>query len=365
MANEPAPADILLRLSLVAGFTARHLAILGRERSQADPEEALSRADRGILRTGLRAIDSREAAAEEDLRLRCGRAGVEILPIGSDGYPGLLASVPDAPLVLYRKGGSAAGTDTVALVGSRAATGAGREFARLLAADLALAGLTVVSGMARGIDTAAHEGALREGGSTIAVLGCGADILYPPESGKLRDRIQAQGALLSELPPGTPPLSRHFPMRNRLISGMSRGVVVVEAPGRSGALITARTALDQGREVMAVPGSPLFPHTEGSNRLLREGAIPVTGADDVLQALGWAGERRPENRDAAAVERERRILGYCRKKRHVNEISAGLGIPVPELFPILLDLELRKLLERRGGDYYKKTSVPGGTPAES
>lgn len=365
MATDPAPADILLRLSLVAGFTARHLAILGRMRSQADPEDALSRGDREILRAGMLALDSRDDDAPGNLRRRCGKAGVEILPIGSDGYPTLLASVPDAPLVLYRKGSPAAGTDTVALVGSRAATEAGREFARLLAADLALAGLTVVSGMARGIDTAAHEGALREGGSTIAVLGCGADILYPPESGRLRDRIQAQGALLSELSPGTPPLSRHFPMRNRLISGMSRGVVVIEAPARSGALITARTALDQGREVMAVPGSPLFPHTEGSNRLLREGATPVTGADDVLQALGWAGRSRTENRDAAAAERERRILGYCRKRRHVNEISEGLCIPVHELFPILLDLELRKLLERRGGDYYKKTSVPGGTPADS
>jgi len=145
---------------------------------------------------------------------------------------------------------------------------------------------------------------------------------------------------------------------------MALGVVVVEAPARSGALITARTALEQGREVMAVPGSPLFPHTAGSNRLLREGATPVTGAEEVLQAIGRSGGSAPGNRPASGKQ-EQRILRFLRRWRHVNEIAGGLGILVPDLFPLLLDLEFRKLLERRRGDYYKKTSVPGDEPAGS
>lgn len=310
---------------------------------------ALSRADRGILRGGMEAIDSpkiRDRA--EQVRERCRKAGIRILALGSREYPEPLTRIADAPLVLYGSGAAAGSSEAVALVGSRAATEAGREFAGLLAADLASAGMTVVSGMARGIDTAAHEGALRGGGRTVAVLGCGVDILYPPESRRLRGRILEQGGLVSEFPPGTPPLRHHFPMRNRLISGLARGVVVVEAPERSGALITARTALEQGREVMAVPGSPLYPHTAGSNRLLREGATPVTGAEEVLQAVG------------RSVGGDGELLRFLSRWRHVDEISARFGIPIPELFPRLLDLELRKLLERRRGDYYKHTSVSGG-----
>jgi DNA processing protein len=204
--------------------------------------------------------------------------------------------------------------------------------------------------MARGIDAAAHEGAMQGGGKTVAVLGCGVDVVYPPEAGRLRARILEQGALLSEYPPGSLPLPRHFPARNRIISGISRGVVVVEAPSRSGALITARLALDQGREVMAVPGNPLFPHTAGSNRLIREGAEPVTGAEDVIAALGWTCRRTSEE------SRERRILEFLSKPRHVGEISDALDIPPQELLPALLEMEFRKLLERRAGDYYKKMS---------
>jgi DNA processing protein len=240
----------------------------------------------------------------------------------------------------------------VAIVGSRAPTPPGKEFAGELASDLAAAGWTVVSGMARGIDASAHEGALRGSGKTIAVLGCGVDVVYPPEAGRLRARILEQGALLSEYSPGSLPLPRRFPARNRIISGISRGVVVVEAPSRSGALITARMALDQGREVMAVPGSPLYPHTAGSNRLIREGAAPVTGAADVIDALGWL------RRGADEESRESRILTFLSEPRHVGEIAEALGIPAPELLPCLLEMEFGKLLERRAGDYYKKMSDP-------
>lgn len=357
MSSTPGPIDVLLRLSLVPGFTLRHLAAFRGEISAEDPQEPLSRGDQNILVRGMAAIESRGPGEATDRVLEdCDRAGIRVLPFGSDGYPEILGRIADAPLVLYWKGDGNPTADSVALVGSRAATEAGREFARLLAADLAFAGMAVVSGMARGIDTSAHEGALRGGGETIAVLGCGVDILYPPESRGLRDRILERGGLVSEFPPGTLPLRHHFPMRNRLISGMSWGVIVVEAPARSGALITAQAALEQGREVMAVPGSPLFPHTAGSNRLLREGATPVTGAEEVLQAIGRRGGSAPGNR-------EQRILRFLRRWRHVDQISVGLGIPVPDLFPMLLDLEFRKLLERRTGDYYKKASVPRDEPA--
>ena len=367
MPCEKTPADILLKLSFVEGFTARHLASLAaaRESSAARPVEG-GPAGHSLLRRGIEAVGSRENEEKaHEVRQACTRAGVRIVPLGSEGYPALLAGIPDAPLVLYWLGSGIACEGTVAVVGSRAPTDAGREFARGLAADLSLRGITVVSGMARGIDAAAHEGALEAEGKTVAVLGCGVDVLYPPEAGRLREKILIRGALVSEFPPGTQPLPWRFPARNRLISGMSRAVVVAEAPAKSGALITAGFALEQGREVMAVPGSPWFPHTGGSNRLLQEGAAVVTGADDVLFALGWTdGSRRssparPIEEAEGEGDLERRILRFLSVERHVNDIARSLNLPVQELLPRLLDLEFRKLLERRRGDYYKSMSKTG------
>jgi DNA processing protein len=351
MTSEPVPIDILLRLSQVEGFTARHLRRLCLADSTPPLPGAPGETRQGIFRKAVEALTSREAGERASRILEaCGSAGIRIVPLDSEDYPRALRPVPDAPLVLYLAGGQVSWEDSVAIVGSRASTSPGKEFAGELASDLAAAGWTVVSGMARGIDAAAHEGALRGGGKTVAALGCGVDVVYPPEAGRLRMRILEQGALLSEYPPGSLPIPRHFPARNRIISGISRGVVVVEAPSRSGALITARLALDQGREVMAVPGNPLFPHTAGSNRLIREGAEPVTGAEDVIAALGWTCRRTSEE------SRERRILEFLSKPRHVGEIADALDIPPQELLPALLEMEFRKLLERRAGDYYKKMS---------
>ncbi|MBI5420489.1 MAG: DNA-protecting protein DprA [Deltaproteobacteria bacterium] len=351
MTAEQASLDILLRLSLVEGITARHLGRLRKADCTLPLPGAPCGDGRTILRKAIEALTSRQAGeASARIREACGRADIRIIPLGSEDYPEPLRAVPDAPLVLYEAGSPAPDADSVAIVGSRAPTGPGRAFAGELAAGLAAAGWTVVSGMARGIDAAAHEGALRGGGRTLAVLGCGVDVVYPPEARGLRDRILERGALLSEYPPGSLPLPHRFPARNRIISGLSRGVVVAEAPARSGALITARFALDQGREVMAVPGNPLFPHTAGSNRLIRDGATPVTEVEDVVGALGWA--RRP----AAEKSREDRILGFLSKARHVDEIAEATGIPVPELLPCLLEMEFRKLLERGSGDYYNKMS---------
>ncbi len=361
------PDDLLLRLSLVEGFDARRLADLLRRSGESppgpEPGDGRGEADREALRKALSAALSAEAGRRAArVREACARIGASIVGIDSDDYPALLKSVPDAPLVLYRLGDPGGVPTSVAVVGSRAPTAAAEDFARGLAADLAASGWTVVSGMARGIDGAAHDGALRGGGKTVAVLGCGVDVVYPSEARRLRDRIVAGGTLFSEYPPGTRPLPWRFPARNRVISGLSRGVVVVEAAARSGALITARCALDQGREVMAVPGNPLFPHTAGSNGLLRDGAILVAGAADVLMALGWndPGSAPPPGREpplAGPAGREGDILRFLATERHVNDLAEGLGIPVPQLLPCLLDMEFRKLLERRAGDYYKRLSI--------
>ncbi len=367
MPRELTPADVLLRLSLVEGFTRDHLrrAAETRERTPGPPG-GLSPHSCNVLRKGIEATHSPEAAENAHaVRVACARLGARIITLGSGEYPPLLAELTDAPLVLYWWGALPSEEEAVAVVGSRAPTAAGKEFTRGLSADLSFRGITVVSGMARGIDAAAHEGALSATGRTIAVLGCGVDVLYPPEAGRLRENVLRRGAVVSEFPPGTEPRPHRFPARNRIISGMSRGVVVTEAPARSGALITARFALEQGREVMAVPGSPVFPHTEGSNRLLQEGAAMVTGAADVLLATGITGKAwascpgKESGRKETGCDTTRRILRFLSAERHVDEIAVSLNIPVPDLLPLLLDMEFQKLIERGRGDYYRKTSKAG------
>lgn len=223
------------------------------------------------------------------------KAGMRMVCWGTDDYPADLADLPDAPPVLWLRGdASVLFAPMVALVGARNASSLGRRMAARLAQDLGAAGLTVVSGLARGIDAAAHEAALPTG--TVAVLAGGADVTYPPENADLLARIAGGGAVLSEQPPGLEPQARHFPLRNRIISGLALGVVVVEAAEKSGSLITARNALDQGREVLAVPGHPVDARAGGCNLLIRDGCTLVRSADDVLEALGPALARAAEVR---------------------------------------------------------------------
>ena len=237
----------------------------------------------------LRRLQDREArdpaAVERDLAWL---AGPGRCLVGSDDprYPRQLAAVQGMPSALFVEGDPAAlSRPQVAIVGSRAATAAGRETAFDLAAGLTAAGFAITSGLATGIDAAAHRGALDAGGVTVAVCGTGLDRVYPPEHGELASRIAAAGALVSEFPAGTPPIAHNFPRRNRLMSGLARGVVVVEAAARSGSLITARLAGEQGREVMAVPGSIHNPLARGCHRLIKDGAALIEGVDDVLAAL--------------------------------------------------------------------------------
>ncbi len=247
--------------------------------------EALPRLARRSERSGRVVAMTRAAAETELTALR--RLGGGLVCWGEPAYPPMLAAVEDAPPVLSLLGHpELLERPTVAMVGARNASANGRRFARELAAELGQAGLVVVSGLARGIDGAAHLGALETG--TVAVVAGGVDVVYPEENRGLHGALTRQGAIVAELPLRSEPQARHFPRRNRIISGMGLGVIVVEAAQRSGSLITARFALDQGRDVFAVPGSPLDPRCRGSNDLLRRGAVLTETAEDVLTQLGPA-----------------------------------------------------------------------------
>jgi DNA processing protein len=257
----------------------------------------------------------REAAESELSALET--LGGRLIAVIEPDYPPALAALEDAPPVISALGDlGLLQRKSVAVVGARNASANGRRLARDLAAGLGTAGFVVTSGMARGIDAAAHVGALETG--TVAVVAGGLDVVYPPENEALYGEILARGLLVSEMPPATVPQAGHFPRRNRLISGMSLGVLVVEAARRSGSLITARYALEQGREVLAVPGSPLDPRARGCNDLLRQGAVLVESAEDVVEALeGMQGQRFPRRGRRAAgriggrwrTPRDRRVAG--------------------------------------------------------
>ncbi len=224
-------------------------------------------------------------------------------------YPSRLAEIPEAPATLHVRGSLVdADALAVAIVGSRRATPYGLEVAEMLAADLAARGVTIVSGLARGIDSAAHRGALRVGGRTLAVLGSGVDVIYPPENRRLAGEIAARGALLSQFAPGTPPLPQNFPTRNQVIAAMSLAVVVVEAAEKSGSLITARLAAELGREVLAVPGRITAAESRGANRLIQDGAHVAMGWDDVVAVL-------PERWKADIVRGSRTCGRACGRRR--------------------------------------------------
>ncbi len=264
-------------------------------------------------------------------------------------FPPRLATVSDPPLGLFVRGEPPAGR-AVALVGARRATTYGREVGEYLGRELAGAGVAVVSGMARGVDAAAHRGALAGGGATVAVWGAGPDRVYPPEHGALAEEIARGGCLVTEYPPGAPPLPHHFPERNRVIAGLAEAVVVVEADERSGALITARLALDEGRDVLAVPGSVFSRLSAGPNGLLRAGAAPVLSADDVLGALGLP----PRAGAPAAPESDLVALIPAGEAVTVDRLAAGSGKPVAEVLEALLLLELAGTVAREADGRYRR-----------
>ena len=282
--------------------------------------------------------------------------GLVPIGLGDTSYPSSLAMTADAPPVLWLRGSLTATEWAVAIVGSRAATSHALEVGHSLGAGLARAGLVVVSGMARGVDSAAHRGALKAGGRTIAVLGCGADVVYPPEHRQLAADIASAGALVSELPPGSPPLPWHFPRRNRIISGLSLGVIVVEAASDSGSLITARCALDQGRPVMAVPGGVLSGRNRGAHALIKDGARVVEDVDDVLQELHLeimaaanpaARLSHPVNDAILRAMDEGEAYG-------LEAICAQTGLDAARALARLAELELAGWIQRVGGGRFVK-----------
>lgn len=300
----------------------------------------------------LRSGRARRHAEQESDRARS--LGVVIVGLDEPGYPDLLRETFDPPAVLYVKGHlrPAEGKSCVALVGSRAATPAGAALARSMAADLAREGATVVSGLARGIDSAAHRGALDASGRTLAVLGSGLDKPYPPENAALCAAIAESGAVVSELPLGSPPAPRHFPRRNRIIAGWGMGVVVVEAAEKSGALITAGLALECGREVMAVPGHPAWPGARGANALIRDGARLVRHAEDVALELGFDWPRRAV--PGAGSPAARGLLAELRVDRPVTleELCEKSGRPLTQLLAELTELELEARVRRLPGPLF-------------
>jgi len=274
--------------------------------------------------------------------------GWSFLPAADPGFPALLDVLADPPLGLFVRG-ALPDRPPVAVVGARHASAYGREVAEDLGRELAAGGACVVSGMARGVDGAAHRGALAAGGPTVAVWGAGPDRVYPREHAALAEEIAAAGALVTEYPPGSPPLAAHFPERNRLIAGLAKVVVVVEADERSGALVTARLALDEGRDVMAVPGSVFSRMSAGPNGLLRAGAAPVLSAADVLGVLGLAAAQRGD----AEPEFLRQLPAGT--SATVDELAAHSGLPVARLLELLLELELAGWLVRESDGRYRRS----------
>ncbi|HEX8621973.1 MAG TPA: DNA-processing protein DprA [Allosphingosinicella sp.] len=298
------------------------------------------------------------AAVEREIE-RVAAMGARYLFLGQGLYPPLLAELETAPPALIAKGHlTLLDRPGVAMVGARNASAAACRFARSLAQALGEAGAVIVSGLARGIDSAAHDGALETG--TIAVVAGGIDIFYPPENEARQRAIAERGLIVSEQPPGVEPRSRHFPSRNRIIAGLAHGTVVVEAAPRSGSLITARCAAEAGREVMAVPGSPLDPRAQGCNQLIREGATLVQSADDVLEAINPSRIRpfRQPERDFGVPEVSAEADDAAREA--VSALLNATPVPVDELVrqsalapaivqTVLLELELAGRLERHAG----------------
>ena len=287
-------------------------------------------------------------------------AGARYLFHDSTEYPALLGELESAPPILIVRGDSAiAARPCVAIVGARNASAAAVKLARDFAAALSEAGFAVVSGLARGIDGAAHRGALDGTGGTIGVIASGIDIAYPPEHAELQEQVALHGLLLTEQPPGTEPLARHFPSRNRIIAGLAAGTVVVEAAPKSGSLITARLAGEAGREVMAIPGSPLEPRSQGCNQLIRDGAVLVQSADDVIELIaGFAGTPRSTFRETAVdfafaddtVDAPADIAGLLtRAPVAVDELIRQSGEAPAAVYLALLELELAGRLVRHAG----------------
>ncbi len=364
------PLDYWLALTMVPGLGA--LGIARAWRGLGSAEAVFTAPAETLVAFGIRSAAAKAVSAFSDwsevaeIRQRVGDIGGEIISLADPRYPENLARIVDPPPILFLKGlAEHLQLPAIAVVGARQASELGRRFAFSLGSRLAARGLAVISGLALGVDGAAHEGSLRGGGPTVAVLGTGLDVVYPAAHRHLSERIVETGILLTEFPPGTGPDKNHFPRRNRLVSGLSQGVVVVEAGERSGSLITARLALEQGREVFAVPGPPGLPGSRGVNRLLKDGAQLLESVEDIFFALPWLsadGKAGPASGDGAGVSLKRPVLSP-----EQASLAAALGpdeITFDDLLEklswetgllsrILLELELNGMLIKSAGNTFR------------
>jgi len=282
------------------------------------------------------------------------KSGVKAVSLGDPLYPEMLSEIYDAPAVFYVKGDiQPEDKYSIAIVGSRKLTHYGRSVAENLSEDLASMGLTIVSGLARGVDSLSHKGALKAGGRTIAVLGSGIDVPYPPENKSLMDNIAGSGCVISEFVLGTPPDKENFPKRNRLVSGLSLGVLVVEAAADSGALITARYALEQGREGFAVPGNITSGNSEGTNDLIKNGAVLVQKATDIIEELAPVLKGFIRLKDKVKIEVSDEEKALCNllsgEPKQIDMISRESGLPASAVLAILLGLELKGAVKQITG----------------
>jgi DNA processing protein len=353
-----------LKLALAAGIPRNKLISLLKH--AGTPEKLFWPNKQGLAvssPTGETSLFQRELRGPVEEQLGLGaRIDSEVLAWCDPEYPPLLKHIQSPPVVLFVRGNSSIlSRPAVAVVGSRRCSHSGRHVAEKLGRELAGAGLVVVSGLARGIDSAAHRGAISVEGATVAVLGCGVDVCYPRENRRLMAEVEARGAVVSEFVFGTRPLKQNFPMRNRLISGLSLGVLVVEAGNESGALVTAGHALEQGREVFSVPGDITLSSTVGSNRLLKEGAKPVTCLEDVMEELdaevvsGLVPVPEREAPACALSKEEQAVLALLSPNPlHVNVLCEQLGRDAASLLPVLLCLELKGLVKQEAGSCFRK-----------
>ncbi|MBI5841855.1 MAG: DNA-protecting protein DprA [Chloroflexi bacterium] len=303
-----------------------------------------------------RVIQAREKVNLDQLWEKIESQGIKILTWQDESYPPRLKEIDQPPPVLYIRGEYLPDDlFAVAVVGTRRVTPYGRQVTEEIAAFLAANGMTVISGLARGVDAVAHSAALKAGGRTIGVLGSGVDKIYPPEHRALAEQMMERGGIISDYAPGTPPDASNFPPRNRIISGLSLAVVVVEAGETSGALITAEFAAEQGREVFAVPGSILAPQSKGTNKLIQRGALPLLSANDLMQALDLTrvGEQKTARKILPADETEARLMNVLgNEPLHVDEIRNQAELPIEKVSAALVLMELKGMVRQVGGMNY-------------
>ena len=327
-----------------------------------DLESAWNADDASLTEAGLgaklieRVNIARQGVSLDKVWEKIESQGIKILTWGDHEYPSRLKEIDQPPPVLYIRGEYLPDDlFAVAIVGTRKVTPYGRQVTEEIASYLAANGMTVVSGLARGVDAIAHQSALRAGGRTIGILGSGVDKIYPPEHRGLADQMMERGAIISDYAVSTPPEASNFPPRNRIISGLSLAVVVIEAAETSGALITAEFAAEQGREVFAVPGSILAPQSKGTNRLIQNGALPLLTPADLMQALDIhrIGEQKSARKILPMDETEAKVLNVLgREPLHVDEIRNQSGLPIEKISATLALMELKGMVRQVGGMNY-------------